>query len=229
GMGETLVVGGCRLSNAPVGHGTPQVHVCRGGGVTGSSRVTRVRGTALGQMGGDAACPRVTGPGGVLWVSPMEEPHGGPRRRATRTRCEYQRLDRTHHVAGVIGFQDYGSRVAVERLWIGWNWESLTENSEGNLIHAYEDIHTYSFRKNTIGAAGLNHLPVTEVLPQGNANAPRAFIRRVLAPTMVLYSVRLNNPILRNPPDAVILYCSLNSFLVAHSMADSDLCPPSVL
>ncbi|MED6151015.1 hypothetical protein PIB30_078218 [Stylosanthes scabra] len=75
----------------------------------------------------------------------------------------------------------------------------------------------------TIGAAGLNHLLVTEVLPQGNANAPRASIRRLLAPAVVLYSVRLNNPILNIPPDAVILYCSLISFPVAHPMADSDL------
>ncbi|MED6210799.1 hypothetical protein PIB30_067526 [Stylosanthes scabra] len=69
------------------------------------------------------------------------------------------RLDRTHHVAGALGFQkkisgsvtacnynsfvvlffllgmsEYGGGFAVESRRIGWNWESITENGEGNLI-----------------------------------------------------------------------------------------------
>ncbi|MED6148187.1 hypothetical protein PIB30_050755 [Stylosanthes scabra] len=64
------------------------------------------------------------------------------------------------------------------------------------------------------------------VLPEGNPNAPRASIRRVLAPAMILRFVRLDNPVLSIPPYAVILYCSLDGFPVAHPMADSDLCPP---
>ncbi|MED6185939.1 hypothetical protein PIB30_061946 [Stylosanthes scabra] len=84
-------------------------------------------------------------------------------------------------------------------------------------------------RRNTIGTAERNHSPITKVLPQGNSNAPRASILRVLAPKMVLGSVRLNNPILCIPPDAIILNSSLNRFPITHPMADSDLCPPSVL
>ncbi|MED6138132.1 hypothetical protein PIB30_071334 [Stylosanthes scabra] len=70
-MGEALVVGGCRLSYAPVGHGTRQVHVCRGGrDCFGQSDMAE--GHRIGPRGGDAACPRVTGAGGCV----VSVPHG---------------------------------------------------------------------------------------------------------------------------------------------------------
>ncbi|MED6152598.1 hypothetical protein PIB30_093558, partial [Stylosanthes scabra] len=91
---------------------------------------------------------------------------------------------------------------------------------------AYADMQSYTFRKHTIRAVDKNHLPIAKVLPQGNPNAPRTSIRRVLASAMVLSFVRLDNPVLPISPDAIILYCHLDRFPVAHLMADSDLCPP---
>ncbi|MED6172445.1 hypothetical protein PIB30_050206 [Stylosanthes scabra] len=64
GMGEALVVGGCRPSQAPVGHGTQPVHEYRWGGRHWLRMGDAVEGHGTGPWGGDAACPRGTGGGG---------------------------------------------------------------------------------------------------------------------------------------------------------------------
>ncbi|MED6162802.1 hypothetical protein PIB30_073990 [Stylosanthes scabra] len=108
---------------------------------------------------------------------------------------DINRLDRSHHVAGAIGFQISTvdlSRYKCFRYSICMDPQTLASRGivptmlpPACLVpYIHQEIHSYSFRKHTIGAAGSNHLPVTEVLPQGNANAPGASIRRMLAPAM---------------------------------------------
>ncbi|MED6199672.1 hypothetical protein PIB30_078141 [Stylosanthes scabra] len=130
GMGEALVVGGCRPSHTSVGHDTQPLHECRGGGgrgVIGGSRSDAGQGHGIGPLGGDAGCPRGTGRGGgavgdtrdigapvgaLVWGKNSNMPWKGTRNMAgqqgeEQLECDadINRLDRTHHVAGAIGFQ----------------------------------------------------------------------------------------------------------------------------
>ncbi|MED6147397.1 hypothetical protein PIB30_043705 [Stylosanthes scabra] len=74
GMGEALMVGGCRPSNAPVATALNQcMSVLGGRGGIGGSTSAAGGDHGIGPLAGDAGCPRGTGGGGGGAVG---EPNG---------------------------------------------------------------------------------------------------------------------------------------------------------